>query len=150
MCSSDLEPGCGAPCENLGNDDATPPPYEAEEPEAEWTAEEVGQSFTEAFGGGFPNGDLMRDTYLSIMAQGDATLCPVFASEYEGDYPDDITEENILGCTATSGYYYSGVCMYDYAESVDDAGTTYIWGLGGDFLLAYPDGAEFAAGGGAT
>lgn len=145
------EPGCGAPCEGLGDDGKTaPPPYTAEEPEAEWTAEDVGQTITEVFGGGFPNGVLMRDTYMAIMAESDPTLCPVFASEYTGDYPDDITEENILGCTATSGYYYSGVCMYDELETTDDAGYTLIWGLGGDFLLAYPDGSEFAAGGGVT
>jgi hypothetical protein len=135
--------GCGAPCEDFEGDDPDTgvPLYVREEPEAELTAEEVGQRLFEVFGQGFPNGELVKDTYLAMMAMGDPT-CP--ASE------TILTEAYILGCTAESGYYFSGVCVYDEQLQSDELGSTLTWGLGGDFSLNYPDGAEFAAGGGAT
>jgi hypothetical protein len=145
------EPGCGAPCERVvDTDDTELPPYVHEEPVAEWTADEVGATIAETFGAGFPNGTLLRDTYLEMMAQGDIGECPVFTGEYSGPYPDDLTEQNILGCTAGSGYSFSGVCQYDAEEFSDGGGTSLIWALGGDFELAYPDGARFGAGGGVT
>lgn len=142
------EAGCGAPCEAGETPDAGAPPYVAEDPAPLWTAEEVGTTLNQTFGTGFPNGTLLRDTYLGMLSQGDYGECPIFTGEYSGPFPDDLTEQNILGCTASSGYSYSGVCQYDEETFEGETGTTVIWALGGDFELAYPDGARFGAGGG--
>ncbi len=118
------------------------PTFLAEDPEPDLTLEALTTMILQPFGRGTPNGRALRDTYLAMMAMGDAD-CPGSTT--------NITQDFVLGCTAASGYYYSGVCMYGVIEAQDGAGNrTSIWGLGGDFELADPDGAYFAAGGGVT
>lgn len=143
--------GCAGPgaCEAEGCDstaDDTPadtgvPIFVQEDPTPEWTAPEVGATLGEVLAHGFPSGRVLKDTYLAMMAEGDSS-CP--------GSDTIITEEYILGCLAPSGYYYSGVCVYEGESFENEAGTTTVWGLGGDFLLRYPDGDVFEAGGGAT
>ncbi len=118
------------------------PDFADAEPEPTLSLDDLAVMVQRPFGAGSPNARTLRDTYLGMMAMGDEA-CPGSTT--------NITQDFVLGCTAPSGYYYSGVCMYGEIE-VDDGvgGHTSIWGLGGDFELAYPDGATFAAGGGVT
>ncbi|MDP2312031.1 MAG: hypothetical protein Q8P41_03935 [Pseudomonadota bacterium] len=135
-CADDCDTAAEPPIGDTGV-----PIYVQEDPLPEMTAEDVGAALTEVLAHGFPNGPMLRDIYLGMMAEGDES-CP--GSE------TIITEEYILGCVAPSGYYYSGVCVYEGFEITDETGSTASWGLGGDFLLKYPSGAVFEAGGGAT
>ncbi|MDP2305694.1 MAG: hypothetical protein Q8P18_06675 [Pseudomonadota bacterium] len=117
------------------------PIFAQEDPTPEWTAIDVGDTLREVLAHGFPNAQALKETYLGMMANGDAS-CP--------GSDTILSEAYILGCVAPSGYFYSGVCVYEGNVLENEAGTTTSWGLGGDFLLEYPDGDVFEAGGGAT
>ncbi len=144
-----VEPSCTTDCvSDSGGDtadavegDSGVAPYVAEEPTPDWSIEEVREQIFGAFATGLPHAGTLRNTYLTMMAEGDAD-CVGSATI--------ITQDYILGCVADSRYYYSGVCVYDEASFAEGSGSSTTWGLGGDFELAYPDGRRFAAGGGAT
>ena len=103
-----------------------------------WTAEEAVESVAELLQDGFPDPILLRDLYLELMAYGDTEPggCP-------GD-PLVMSDEVVLGCTASSGWTYSGISTYESGTG-EDARTG--WGFSGDFRIISPDSETYTVAG---
>ena len=115
---------------------ASAPAYETETPEPEWSATEVGEILAATFSQGPPDPFLVGDTFLDLMAEGDAT-CP-------GDTAF-LNDDNLLGCTAESGHYYAGIAWHEELVNEDEGAT--FWTHGGDYEILRPDGSGLRGGG---
>lgn len=104
----------------------------------EWSPDEVAEAWNHALSQGWPNPADATRAYLAFMAQGDES-CP-------GD-PLQLSDEVILGCTANSGYYFSGIAVYRLESYEDEQGSEGIEGIHGDFRLETPVGEQMWVGG---
>jgi hypothetical protein len=101
----------------------------------EWTADDFQSAMEEALQDGFPVLDEGREVYLDFFEQGDED-CP--GEEYY------IAIGNLMGCTAESGYFFSGTSTYivediedieDIEDVEDGVEGESLWKVHGDFLL---------------
>ena len=113
----------------------------AEQPTTEpvWDAAELEAELIWLLSQGFPNSRQAMGLYLDILSHGDS-VCPGNA-EY-------IDETMLRGCTAETGYYFSGVSTYERQSLVDEDGLLVSYqGCTGDYLFRDPAGQEMEAGG---
>lgn len=104
-----------------------------------WDAAELEAELSWLFSQGFPNSREAMGLYLDVLSHGDA-ICPGNA-EY-------IDETMLRGCTAESGYFFSGVSTYERQSLIDEDGNQVSYqGSTGDFLFRDPEGQEMEAGG---
>lgn len=107
--------------------------------EAEWSPEQLEQALQALLAQGFPTAREAMGLYLEMLSHGD-DKCPGNA-EY-------IDERNLRGCTAESGYYYSGVSTYERQFMADELGNSIRFeGSTGDYLFRDPEGHEMEGGG---
>ncbi len=117
-----------SPSESL--DDTEPSPTPA------WTA-------SQAFGrldalDGLPMAPELLDSYFSALGYGD-DACPGLSGQFNGS-----TYE---GCTSVLGAWYQGLAIYQELQWEDEGGAWDVRELGTDFVILYPDGRRFDAGG---
>lgn len=115
--------------------------YSSEDPEALWTAEEMGEYLSELIALGAPNPIDITSAFRTIMTMGDE------------DCPNDIYNLSTIpeGCDTDAGYHYAGIGWYyasDWIETTDGGQIDISFSHGGDFEILYPDGKRFAGGGG--
>lgn len=101
---------------------------------ATWGPEDLAAEWSTATAGGMPEVTRPRDVWLWFFAQGDAS-CPGAAST--------IADGNITGCTASTGYSYSGFGGYSDVDDTDRVG----WVLKADARVSTPSGESFWVGG---
>jgi len=132
-CDRDHLDGCPAPPGGADSAEPSLPSFTPPSAEAGYTPEALAAAFAGALAAGGPEPRRPRDVYLELMALGDQT-CP-------GD-PEQIVGL-VLGCTAASGWTYSGVTEYLPAAKEGREG----WLLTADAAIYGPDGEIWLAGG---
>ena len=78
----------------------------------------------------------LRAAYLEQMSFGDES-CP--GSDIE------ISDSFVTGCTASTGYYFAGVAIYETQYSKEE--NFQMWAIGGDFEIKAPTGEQMLVGG---
>lgn len=128
----------GAACDAAeGEEDEALPVYEAEDPEPEWTAEDVGAQVETFFGWGMPVPYEVGTVFRELLESGDED-CP-------GD--PQMLDELGTHCVSAEGYAYDGI-GWMVVESYSEGMLAYDWAHGGDFTITRPDGTIFGGGGG--
>lgn len=128
---------CAAPDPATGDDSAAEPdlPHlESPTAQATWSRTEAVSELNAAFALGLPDPLVFRDHYMDLMRQGDPH-CP--------GHPTHITDDWVLGCTALSGVWFSGITEYYEDLTGDDPW----WILLGDAQLTDAEGYEYSLGG---
>lgn len=104
-----------------------------------WDLPQLEQEFSTLLAQGFPTSRQAMGLYLEVLSHGDE-ICPG-NKEY-------IEANNLRGCWADSGYFYSGVSTYERQSFVDEGGNTISFeGNTGDYLFRDPEGREMEGGG---
>ena len=134
-----LLPACSGPALDTATR-STPdlPQVEVPSTNPEWTASDLQAAIEEALRDGFPILDEGQEVYLELFTHGDED-CP-------GEV-DHIAIENLTGCTAESGYYYSGISTYEDTVEEKDDQITRKRRVHGDFLLRDDQGLALQVGG---
>jgi hypothetical protein len=102
--------------------------------EAQWSAADIEAAIEAAIVDGFPDAGHLQAAYLEVLSHGD-TACP--------GHETYIDETWLYGCTADSGYWYSGVSEY-----VEESTSEYeAVAVKGDLRFEDPDGNVFSGGG---
>lgn len=117
--------------------------FQVDRPEAApaWTAEEIEellQTWAETVS--LPRPEGLFAEYRAALLEGDES-CP--------GTDDDITDV-LSGCTSSTGWTYSGLCILDEEERLDEEGETTSSTVSfqvADFVITDPDGRRFSAGG---
>ncbi len=121
-------------------DTAGVPPLDAPVTTPAWSPSDVAAAWNSAVSLGWPDAGRANAVYLEIMTHGDA-VCPGGLLQLDGSA--------LLGCTAASDYYYSGISVYvSEGEVVDGVGGV-LAGLHGDLRLVTPAGVQYWVGGSA-
>ncbi|MDG1484329.1 MAG: hypothetical protein P8R54_32350 [Myxococcota bacterium] len=126
-CAPGFTPSATGNCDPTPDDDNTTPA---------WTAAEAVSAIEALFAMGFTGPMELRAAYLERMSHGDE-LCP--GSDVE------ISDSFVTGCTASSGYYFAGVSVYETMEWEGE--NSDVWAIGGDFEIQAPDGSQMLVGG---
>ena len=127
------EPDCApgfVPAETAGYCDP------AEDTGPVWTFDDAVAAIDGVFAMDFTGPVELRAAYLERMSHGDDD-CP--GSDVE------ISDSFVTGCTASSGYYFAGVSVYETHEW--DGENSDVWSFGGDFEIQAPDGTQMLVGG---
>ena len=115
------------------------PSTERPVPEPEWDLAAVESELEWLLSQGFPSSRQAMAMYLEVMSHGDS-VCPG-NEEY-------IDATNLRGCTAESGYYFSGVSTYEREFFTEEGGNEIIFeGSTGDYLFRNPEGEAMESGG---
>ncbi len=117
---------------------ASLPEVERPGAEAVWSAADLEAAFGLALRDGIPDPWTLQSEYLGVLSNGDRG-CPGHET-----YIDDT---HLYGCTAGSGWFYSGVS--EYHQRSDTESGVYWEGIEvlGDLLFRSPAGGEFEVGG---
>ncbi len=106
--------------------------------QASWTATDIDAALQEALGQGIPDPWTLQAQLLEVFSHGDGA-CP--------GHPNYIDDRNLLGCTAASGWMYSGVSewteLHGEVEGMPIEGELTF----GDIIFASPEGLVFEVGG---
>ncbi len=123
-----------------GGDDPTTglPDLESPTSQPTWTISDMEAALAEALAEGFPEPWTVRDTYLDFFTHGDE-ICP--------GHDDYIEATWLYGCTAESGYWFSGVSEYVTMSGSVDLTTYDAWQVSGDLLFIDLEGQRFEGGG---
>lgn len=110
--------------------DVALPDVEVDTLVAEWTAEEFGARLEALLARGPADPTLIATMYLDMMSRGDEQ-CPGSTTT--------LPDATIVGCTASTGYYYQGVCQYtDSTQGERDVDT---WAMVAvDYHMMSPEG----------
>ena len=115
------------------------PSTERPVPEPEWDLAAVESELDWLLSQGFPSPRVAMALYLEVMSHGDS-VCPG-NEEY-------IDATNLSGCTAESGYYFSGVSTYEREFFTEEDGNQITFeGSTGDYLFRNPEGEAMESGG---
>lgn len=107
--------------------------------EPEWDLATLESELNWLLSQGFPTSRDAMEQYLEVMSHGDS-VCPG-NKEY-------IDATNLRGCTADSGYFYSGVSTYERQFFTEENGNEISFeGSTGDYLFRNPEGEEMEGGG---
>ncbi len=132
---------CTAPQDTQPVADTGSPLPGSERPvtEPEWDLPTLESELNWLLSQGFPTSQAAMEQYLEVMSHGDS-VCPG-NEEY-------IDATNLRGCTADSGYFYSGVSTYERQSFTEEGGNQISFeGSTGDYLFRNPDGLEMEGGG---
>ena len=110
------------------------PELEAPAEQAQWSAADIEAAIEAALVDGYPDAGYMQTAYLEVLSHGD-DICPGHET-----YIDD---RWLYGCTADSGYWFSGVS--EYIQEVTPEYDAVI--VAGDLRFEDPSGNEFSIGG---
>jgi hypothetical protein len=109
------------------------------DPSTPWySAEDLAQILLDLGDMGLPHARALRDTYQALMVNGDDD-CPGSLTEIVGD---------LEGCTADTGWYYSGLLTYVVEQSTEDGAVqSNFWTDTCDFQIVDPEGLALIGGG---
>ncbi len=107
------------------------------EAEPLWTAEQAALEIALGLAEGLPEPRLPMDTYLGLMAQGDAD-CPGHSTQLKSDV--------LYGCESAAGIWFEGISMYGREEGEGGVGSVFEF-LSGDFVIQDVDGRILEVGG---
>lgn len=99
-----------------------------------WGPEDVAAAWTEAMARGWPDAEHAIEVYAELMSHGD-TECP--------GSTEQLDDSLVIGCTAESGYWYSGVATWSVGEGYGGVYNR----LHGDFWLETDAGLAYRVGG---
>jgi hypothetical protein len=134
-----------AGCTARGEDDTAPVDsgdpdlawtYEGATAEPEWAAADVETAMAEALYAPFPVPMGVLDTFEDVVGEGDS-VCP----------GEELTFEKILGCTASTGWWFAGIAGYGATDQVTGKTPFIQDDLYADMQAMAPDGTRFAMGG---
>lgn len=128
------------PTQSAPSTDTGAPLPGAERPilEPEWDLDALESELTWLLSEGFPSSRVAMAHYLEVMSHGDS-VCP--------GNKEFIDATNLRGCTADSGYFYSGVSTYERQSFVEQGSLVTFEGSTGDYLFRNPEGDEMEGGG---
>ncbi len=109
--------------------------YEAEREGTAWTADDVEAALIAMTALGSPNPREIGDHFLALLSRGDED-CP-------GAGPATLGQDNLLGCTADTGYTYTGIGWTFDEQSDPESGVATWWRHGAEFEVLYPDGTRY-------
>ncbi len=112
---------------------ASPAATTAPDVDAEWSLEDLVAAVLDMTALPILSPHEVRDTYLALMAAGDA-VCPGSTTQ--------LTGTDLRGCTAETGYFYAGIGTW-----FEQTGSPPSWRLGGDFEIIDAEGHRFIGGG---
>ena len=130
-------------CSNPTADTAAPttpaevpeiPELESPAAQAQWSAADIEAAIAAALVDGYPDAGYLHTAYLEVLSHGDTT-CPGHET-----YIDDTW---LYGCTADSGYWYSGVSEYIEETTSEYEGVL----IAGDVRFEDPSSNVFSIGG---
>ncbi len=101
---------------------------------AQWQPEDIPPAISAALVDGFPNAAPLHEIYLGMLAMGDE-VCPGHDDHIDGLW--------LYGCTAESGYWFSGVSDTLSISNMNEE----VWGFSGDLKFRDPELNTFAGGG---
>lgn len=114
------------------------PEVERPTEQAEWAVADLEAAVSVALAEGVPDPWTLQDEYLQVLSNGDPG-CP--------GHDTYIDDTHLYGCTAGTGWFYSGVSEWHQEEGEEEG--VYWEGIEalGDFLFRSPAGGELEVGG---
>lgn len=130
---------CAGPAADSGSGATSP--AEAAPPTATWSTDAALSAITSGLASGLPDAVSGLRTYLTMMESGDSQ-CPGPGKQLID------TQVPLTGCTASSGFRYSGVSMFLEGDALS-GGNPEVEGmlLGGDFRITDAEGNAYDFGG---
>jgi len=116
-------------------------PPDPDDPDPEWTAAEASNRLQSRIDEGLPVCMDLVEAWRSVRAMGD--------SDPEGCPGEEDHFQALAGCTAESGYWFSGIAQYTHDAFTDNDGAARThYNMVTGFEIHDPDGLTFSSGGG--